>query len=464
MKKQALFMVVFLAAVALLAGVAASSAFAFAGGYASPCAASGCHGTAGAAPTVTLTTKDGTNATYTVSDATAFEWAVFNGNTRITGTGTGGNTATGGSFTVPVGSTYDVYAVYGSPGFSTSGGQTTVSPTGETGYIITPTAGANGTISPATAQTVASGGSVTFTMTPAQGYKVADVLVNGTSVGALTSYEFANVTAAGTISVAFKPSAGTTYTITPTAGANGSITPATAQSVADGDDITFAITPDAGFYLDTLIVDGTAVRPTTSYTFTGVGANHTIAATFASSPAMCTISASVVGSTGGTIVPGAPVWWIPSGGGIDYYFVPDAGYHIDTVLVDGWPVALDDDDSFSFTAVNRNHTVSVKFAWTKLRTSTTIKASARTIKHNGYVTLTARLKGGKFTNTSIRFAVKIGHKSYKLLKTVKVSSAGVAKYKYKVKAKGTRYHRVRFLGNATYLPAPLKAGIKLVVK
>ena len=39
MKKQALFMVVFLAAVGLLAGVAASNAFAYAGGYTVPCVA-----------------------------------------------------------------------------------------------------------------------------------------------------------------------------------------------------------------------------------------------------------------------------------------------------------------------------------------------------------------------------------------------------------------------------------------
>ena len=40
----------------------------------------------------------------------------------------------------------------------------------------------------------------------------------------------------------------------------------------------------------------------------------------------------------------------------------------------------------------------------------------------------------------------------------------MATYKYKVTAKGIRYHRVKFLGNATYLPAPVKPGIRLVVK
>ena len=121
--------------------------------------------------------------------------------------------------------------------------------------------------------------------------------------------------------------------------------------------------------------------------------------------------------------------------------------------------------SYTFTDVAANHTISASFAWTKLPTSTTLKASAKTIRRNGYVKLTATLKGSTgFTNTSVRFEVKIGKKAYRLLKTVKVSSTGVATYKCKVTAKGIWYYRVKFLGDATYLPAPVKAGIRLVVK
>jgi hypothetical protein len=70
-------------------------------------------------------------------------------------------------------------------------------------FTITPTSGANGSILPSTAQTVSSGGNLTFTITPATGYSVADVLVDGSSVGQVTSYAFNNVTAAHTISATF---------------------------------------------------------------------------------------------------------------------------------------------------------------------------------------------------------------------------------------------------------------------
>jgi hypothetical protein len=50
---------------------------------------------------------------------------------------------------------------------------------------------------------VASGASRAFTITPATGYRVASVLVDGASVGAVTSYTFSNVRANHTISASF---------------------------------------------------------------------------------------------------------------------------------------------------------------------------------------------------------------------------------------------------------------------
>jgi hypothetical protein len=70
-------------------------------------------------------------------------------------------------------------------------------------WVITPSAGSNGSISPETLQTVAEGATPTFTMTPATGYDVADVLVDGVSIGAATTYTFPPVTANHTIAASF---------------------------------------------------------------------------------------------------------------------------------------------------------------------------------------------------------------------------------------------------------------------
>lgn len=69
---------------------------------------------------------------------------------------------------------------------------------------ITATAGPNGAILPAGAVSVAYGGEQTFTITPNPAYAIADVVIDGTSVGAVPSYRFQNVTADHTINATFK--------------------------------------------------------------------------------------------------------------------------------------------------------------------------------------------------------------------------------------------------------------------
>ncbi len=137
-------------------------------------------------------------------------------------------------------------------------------------FTITPTAGANGSISPATAQTVNYGGSQTFNINPNTGYAIADVLVDGVSQGPIASYQFTNVTGNRTISASFVIR---TFTITPTAGANGSISPATAQTVNYGGSQTFNINPNTGYAIADVLVDGVSQGPIASYQFTNVTGN-----------------------------------------------------------------------------------------------------------------------------------------------------------------------------------------------
>ncbi len=70
-------------------------------------------------------------------------------------------------------------------------------------HTITASAGTGGTISPSGDVAVTQGENVTFTITPNSGYKISDVKVDGGSIGAVTQYEFSNVTAAATIEAKF---------------------------------------------------------------------------------------------------------------------------------------------------------------------------------------------------------------------------------------------------------------------
>lgn len=87
----------------------------------------------------------------------------------------------------------------GSDSAGTGGGVPTVSK-----KTITSENGVGGTISPSKKVELSNGSSQTFTITPDSGYEIADVLIDGKSVGDVSAYTFENVTSNHTISATFK--------------------------------------------------------------------------------------------------------------------------------------------------------------------------------------------------------------------------------------------------------------------
>ena len=74
---------------------------------------------------------------------------------------------------------------------------------GRRSHTIDTSAGDGGTIRSDKDSSVANGGSITYTITPDKGYYISDVLVDGKSVGAVTSYTFKDVTQKHTIKAVF---------------------------------------------------------------------------------------------------------------------------------------------------------------------------------------------------------------------------------------------------------------------
>lgn len=72
-----------------------------------------------------------------------------------------------------------------------------------------------------------------------------------------------------------------TYTITATAGAHGSIDPEGGVSVKGGSDKVFTISPNNGYRIEEVRVDGRSVGTVSYYVFSNVDENHTISVTFA---------------------------------------------------------------------------------------------------------------------------------------------------------------------------------------
>ncbi|HMM12849.1 MAG TPA: T9SS type A sorting domain-containing protein, partial [Bacteroidales bacterium] len=144
-------------------------------------------------------------------------------------------------------------------------------------YTITATAGAGGSISPSGVVTVPYMGSQTFTITPNSGYVVAAVLVNGVSVGAVSSYTFSQVVFNQQIHAVFTPA---TYVVTAIAGNGGTISPSGTFIVNHGSSITFTIAPNPGYQIDSILVNEVNVGPVNIYQLTQINANTTISAWF----------------------------------------------------------------------------------------------------------------------------------------------------------------------------------------
>ena len=113
--------------------------------------------------------------------------------TILRNSGTGGNEGNSGTG--------------GNEGGSGSGGGS-----GYSYYTIKATAGAGGSISPSGNVSVREGRDQTFTITPDKGYAVANVKIDGKSIGAAKSYTFENVSRTHTIEVIFMKANGNPQT------------------------------------------------------------------------------------------------------------------------------------------------------------------------------------------------------------------------------------------------------------
>ncbi len=222
----------------------------------------------------------------------------------------------------------------------------------EVSAVITASAGTGGSINPSGDVSVTYGSDKTFTITPETGYEVSDVLVDGVSVGAVTSHTFDDVTENHTISATFSL---VEYVITATAGTGGSISSSGDVSVTHGNDKTFTITPETGYEISDVLVDGTSVGAVSNYTFTDVIENHTISATFALVEYVITATAG----TGGSISSSGDVS-VTHGNDKTFTITPETGYEISDVLVDGTSVGTV--SNYTFTDVIENHTISVTFS------------------------------------------------------------------------------------------------------
>jgi hypothetical protein len=223
-------------------------------------------------------------------------------------------------------------------------------------HLLTASSSDGGRIEPAGRIAVASDGEQSFSFVADNDSEIADVLVDGVSVGVQESYLFSDLSADHTIYVSFIPkgTAAITHTVSASAGSGGEILPAGDIAVVAGNDQKFEIVAATGNSIVDVLVDGISQGAISSYTFLDMAANHTIQAAFDTTTYMINASAN----TGGSIDPAGETS-VAHGATPAFTISADAGYHLASLRVNG--SAVTPQNPFIFDPILSNATIEAVF-------------------------------------------------------------------------------------------------------
>ncbi|MBF0559190.1 MAG: C10 family peptidase [Nitrospirae bacterium] len=206
-----------------------------------------------------------------------------------------------------------------------------------------------------------SGTKALITTTDSSGNYSFTGLANGsyTVVASKAGYTFSPATSV--LSVSNKSLTGqnftgtqTTYTVTPSAGSGGSISPSTPQTVSPGATQSFTFTPHSGYTLSGYSTTCGGSLSGSTFTTGAVSSNCSVSASFR----INTYTIAATAGTGGSISP-AGVTTVNYGGSQTYTISASTGYSISNVVVDG--VSKGAISTYTFSNVTANHTISATF-------------------------------------------------------------------------------------------------------
>ena len=218
-------------------------------------------------------------------------------------------------------------------------------------FALTVSLGAGTTGTPAASGSYTQGSTVNYAYTAAAGYTNLLVLLDG---GTATASGTVTMDGVHSLVVSASP---IPRTVTFAAGAGGAVTGALSQVVLNGGTTT-AVTAvaDAGFSFVNWTGSGFTPSTANPLVVANVQQDLAIVSNFAPVAGSYTITASA--GIYGNISPNGAVT-VPAGGTLTFTITPDAYYAIVDVKVDG--VSVGAVDSYTFTNVTANHTITATF-------------------------------------------------------------------------------------------------------
>jgi len=219
---------------------------------------------------------------------------IANGGVNSSGIGGGSFGAGGGNITINGGNVTANGGTQGGAGIGSGISSATDGGASSGNIIITGTAnvtatGANGSMDAGGGAGIGTGGGSGGTLDTIIISTTRSVNVMGGGPGdGYNNQSGANIGYGGGVNTGKEGSVGasaTMYTLTATAGAGGAISPVSAQSTKGGR-VTFSITPDNGYSISSVTVDGIDQGAISNYTFSDISVKHIIAAIFMSATAI----------------------------------------------------------------------------------------------------------------------------------------------------------------------------------
>ena len=239
--------------------------------------------------------------------------------------------------------------------------------------------------------TVNEGTSATLTFTPNSGYQVGSVKVGGVAVTISNNrYTISNINKDITVEVTFEAIPPTTHTLTIKSSGSGSVSclgytingTEKKITVNDGTSAMLTFTPNSGYQIGSVKVDGVAVTVSNNrYTISSITKDTTIEVTFEAIPPTThtlTIKSSGSGSVsclGYTINGTEKKIPVNEGTSATLTFTPNSGYQVRSVKVNGVAVTVSN-NRYTISSITKDTTIEVTFEAIPPTTHTlTIKSS-----------------------------------------------------------------------------------------